>query len=743
MEDATNPSSSGPDYQAKRDAVAAQRVPPGGDDPVIDVQPEPPVQAELEPQPVPVEVETTPIEPQAYPVASEPVMNDTAPADALPGDAASTPTIPVVEEPTDEPPVAAGPVVVASTGPTGGTFTLWMLIYVLVWTGAMYFTLNHPFTRRFDWNTAYFSISARNIVRDGFMTLRGGLYPTAGEGFDHEHRIFYPGHPPLTAWILAGWMKLFGANDAAIRSLPLAFTAFNLVLLFALVRRIFGAGAGLATTVIASLLPMTAVYSGIVNMEPFQMTFLLIAALGYLSWAKSSSKLGLLILFIAVIGGCWTDWPMYIFAGLLAVAHFLQRRDLLAVEGPRKLVLTAAGPSTGGAPQTTVTRIDDDEEEEEALPARPILSSLALIIMPLAVFAVFYAYLKYNGSDIRELFGRAQDEMVNTAASRPATAPATTTAATLVPASPHRVLLDTLIHPRSLYEWLVKLFTAPAMLLAGLGALFWATWSRRLSFTSGEVARRAGFRIFLCLILMQLIYTGVFATGATRHEFWQYYLIVPVAALAGSFLTWLTVAGGVGRKFRCGLFDRAGWAVAAAIPVLAFGVIRFKMQLDVPFNPKPVIDRSALELAETIAKHTHPRDLILTDLSFIGDLHQGGLGFVVPWYADRAIFPNYGPEYPDTHSLAGIRNIVAKNPGKRIIYFWGEEGPADLLQQFKTAGYKKFPLGNETAWLIQEAGATTPTTQPPAVTPTVQTPPKTQPTTKPSTGPITRPATRP
>jgi len=51
----------------------------------------------------------------------------------------------------------------------------------------------------------------------------------------------------------------------------------------------------------------------------------------------------------------------------------------------------------------------------------------------------------------------------------------------------------------------------------------------------------------------------------------QYYLIVPVAVLAASLCVWLTLAGGTGRRFACGLLDRAAWSVAALIPLMAIG----------------------------------------------------------------------------------------------------------------------------------------------------------------------------
>jgi hypothetical protein len=128
---------------------------------------------------------------------------------------------------------------------------------------------------------------------------------------------------------------------------------------------------------------------------------------------------------------------------------------------------------------------------------------------------------------------------------------------------------NSVLHPRRLRSPFIDLFTPPALLLSLLGLAFWPKWSRRLSLASGEAARRAAFRVVLCLVLMQLAYSMAFPHAALAQETWQYDLLVPVAILAAGFCTWLTLAGGTGRRFSAGLLDRIAWSVAALIPLLA------------------------------------------------------------------------------------------------------------------------------------------------------------------------------
>jgi hypothetical protein len=645
------------------------------------------------------------IELEPQPSAAAPVVQAPPPSDAMPGDAAPTPLVTPAPAPTPATvapePAASAPTVVPEPAPapasapvvtyaepaaaTAGpprpsTFTLWLLIYLIAWGGIMGLTLNHRFDRKFDWNTSYFAVAARNLVRDGFMHLRGGVYLTAGEHLDRNQRDFYAGHPPLTCWLLAGWMKAFGQQDWVIRALPLTFTLLNLLLLYALVRRIFGAPAAFAVTVICSLLPMTAYYAQNVNMEPFVLTFMLGASLGYLAWARSGSRWGFILLCICVILGCWTDWPMYVFTGFLAVAHFLRRRDLLAPRGR-----TPGGP-----------------EDEDLRPARPLVSSLVLLILPLAVVLVFLVFIKINGASFGDVKARAVARMTDTRAGY------VQNANTVL--GGYEGLFKQIKQPKT---WILDLFTPPALLLAALGALFWVHWSRALSIAGGEAGRRAAFRILLCLILMQLVYTLAFPHGSSVHEFWQYYLIVPVAVLAGAFCTWLTVAGGEGRRFSAGVFDRAAWAVAILIPILAAGPLIYRLQIkglgkDVPAGDLRLDD----DYVGAIRQNTAPGDIILTDMTEEGTGGHAGLGFAIPWYADRAFLAHKGDEQ-DTHSLDGINKIVQRFKGHRILYLWADaDGSENFLQALEKQGYPHYAFGHASVFVIDPGNGATAATRP-------------------------------
>jgi hypothetical protein len=68
-------------------------------------------------------------------------------------------------------------------------------------------------------------------------------------------------HPPLYFLVLRAWIDFFGDSDRAIRSMSAVFSLAGIVVLFSLVRRIRGPGAGLIAAGIMAFAPMQIDYS--------------------------------------------------------------------------------------------------------------------------------------------------------------------------------------------------------------------------------------------------------------------------------------------------------------------------------------------------------------------------------------------------------------------------------------------------------------------------------------------------
>jgi hypothetical protein len=405
------------------------------------------------------------------------------------------------------------------------------------------------------------------------------------------------------------------------------------------------------------------------------------ASVGYVAWSRRGSTIGFLMLAACVVLGCWTDWPMYLFTGFLALLHVLRRRESLGV---------------------------DQETGEARLAPRPIVASLFLIVLALAMFALFIAYLYLNGSGPRELLDRAQARVSGGQPSRFAG---------------YRLLASRFLSRNELRDWFVSLFTVPGLMLASLGALTWVTWSRRLSIAGGEAGRQAAFRILLCLFLTQLVYTLAFPEGAYTHEFWQYYLTVPVAVLVAGFCAWLTVAGGPSRGFFRGLLDRCAWAAVAMIPFMA--VNAFTLRLNLP----PGLTKDAatpgeglfLDYAQPLRELTASTDVILTDRTDEDESKTSkGIQRALPWYADRAFITHEGTdtEENDTRSPEGVARVVQRFAGHHAWYLWQEVGPESLFQYLN----KTFPHRQAGTAVLYDLGAgpvpAAPPTSAPATRPT-------------------------
>ncbi|HSI35359.1 MAG TPA: hypothetical protein VK986_17395, partial [Tepidisphaeraceae bacterium] len=559
-----------------------------------------------------------------------------------------------------------------------GGYSIWAMLFIAIWAGGMWLTLNHPMDRKHDWKTAQNAIAARNLATEGFVRLNGGVYVTAGKGFETS-RVLDPTQPPLTTWALAGWVKLFALieggdpmpTDRVLRAFPLACTVLALLLLFGLVKRVCGSAPALAVLAVASLMPMTAYYAQVITPAPLAAALMLIVAHGYLGWSrKPGSAVNFFIVIFGTVLACLTDWPAFFFAALLGVAHLFQR-----LERPES-------PVEG-------LEVEAEQGEEDAGPSRPIVSSIVLVLVPLLMMALTVFYLKMNNRSLGDLTSAAVEVSAD---GKPLTI-----------GQQYALLGKSVSDFRALKHNFLDLFTIPALVLSVVGLVLWRAWSRRLARASDERSRRALGRVVLSLLAAQVALTGLFPGLARTWEFWQYTLALPVAVLAGGLLAWLTVAGwrpGAGdRRFVPGMFDRAGWATAALIPLAAVGPFLFRMGERTLHAAPPVKEsgvmspawRGALEVA------TDPRDVILTDLHASNrtedDTPLAGVHHALPWLADRYILAD-GMGGQQTTTEDGLKALMSSFKDRRMLYFWFGLDPK--LEPFKKdildKVYKRFEL---------------------------------------------------
>jgi 4-amino-4-deoxy-L-arabinose transferase-like glycosyltransferase len=119
---------------------------------------------------------------------------------------------------------------------------------------------------------------------------------------------FYPSGL-VYSYLLAGWMAVFGDSEAATRAPSVFFAACNVVLLYALLRPLFGAPTALAAAFALALSPWSVAWSREARLYALQQTLYLLLLWGFWKWSELKDRkqlvtvgIGLIVLYALAIG---------------------------------------------------------------------------------------------------------------------------------------------------------------------------------------------------------------------------------------------------------------------------------------------------------------------------------------------------------------------------------------------------------------------------------------------------------
>lgn len=168
------------------------------------------------------------------------------------------------------------------------------------------------------------------------MVAVGGQLPS------NEERSFYPRHPPVLPWILAGVFAIVGESEAIARCVPITASLATLWLMIGLVRRRDGDLIALLAGLFFSLMPMTVYFGRMVDHEALCLFFML-GSVASMDWAAEQSlgkrawrfPFALSLLSLAAL--IWTDWPGILFA----IAYFIVAMRKIPQSPLRRAVLVA------------------------------------------------------------------------------------------------------------------------------------------------------------------------------------------------------------------------------------------------------------------------------------------------------------------------------------------------------------------------------------------------------------------
>lgn len=199
------------------------------------------------------------------------------------------------------------------------------LFYFLTLTAISLFLLTRfwdkPFWGHHDWNSAIWSLVAKNNLTYGIPCTRLGQATTAYPIQNCSELRFYMDHPPLITWLLTVSYAIFGWHEWAGRLPFIVATTISAALLYFLGKRFFSPFTGWLAGLFWMATPMFNYFGKAINHEPLVLLFVLMAVYSFFSWITTQKKQWfiwfLVSAFLTGISG-WHGYLLYPFLTLVA-----------------------------------------------------------------------------------------------------------------------------------------------------------------------------------------------------------------------------------------------------------------------------------------------------------------------------------------------------------------------------------------------------------------------------------------
>lgn len=128
-------------------------------------------------------------------------------------------------------------------------------------------------------------------------------------------------HPPLYYWLLKAWQAAFGNSELALRSMSLFFMIVAMVIVYALIRKLFSRRAATLTMLFMVVSPMMVRYSEEARMYGLIMAIVAAATYLLVSAMEAPSRRKWLAYAVLIALGMWTHY----FTALVWITHWLWR----------------------------------------------------------------------------------------------------------------------------------------------------------------------------------------------------------------------------------------------------------------------------------------------------------------------------------------------------------------------------------------------------------------------------------
>lgn len=217
----------------------------------------------------------------------------------------------------------------ADSQPDPGWKLLPRAIVLILYAAILSRGISQPWIGLHDWNGAFYSQLARNLLRYPFdmhhgmpVIAVGPIQPAPGEW------SFYATHPPGLVWCIAASFQLFGEHEWAARLVPIIASLATLALLCRAVASRCGETTACVTGVMYALLPMAAYFGRMPDQEA-PCLFLMLAAVLAADHRLDPSARSLtrlrpgFVWSVCIAAAIWIDWVAIIPAALVVLRAIL------------------------------------------------------------------------------------------------------------------------------------------------------------------------------------------------------------------------------------------------------------------------------------------------------------------------------------------------------------------------------------------------------------------------------------
>jgi 4-amino-4-deoxy-L-arabinose transferase-like glycosyltransferase len=180
--------------------------------------------------------------------------------------------------------------------------------------------LHEPWIGLHDWNGAFYSQLARNLLRYPLSVHHGMGVVAVGAAIPApDESSIYATHPPGLVWLVAAAFAMFGEREAVARCVPIACSLGSLALLMTILRKRLGKGVAALTGLFVGFTPMMVYFGRMVNHEAVCLFFMLAAIACWdrlVDRALAGRALAGLVWAATAFFVIWVDWPGSLFMAL-------------------------------------------------------------------------------------------------------------------------------------------------------------------------------------------------------------------------------------------------------------------------------------------------------------------------------------------------------------------------------------------------------------------------------------------